>query len=287
MPSKQLHIGDIVMAADGKDLGTVKELGDTCFRIAAPRHRDFWLSNDAVEGRDKGTAVLLYAADRLGDAFVDVLKHSGPHSHDKPPSEGGMNLLKPLLVLAGVAAVALRDKKNRDRVMSMTRDVTDTVKSRLGTKHQDEHDGAGATPSGQDYTATSSFTASSHTGPASGAEQRSSTLAPATARASAQGPANAAQLSTREQAIIAQVTGAFPGHDLLVAPVEVHTLEGHDVNTLRFTLDHAASSDVQVESLAHAATTDDDIAAEIIRDLRLQLPADAGGESGGPGSVTI
>ena len=76
MPSNQVRIGDIVMSADGKDVGTVKELGDTCFRIAAKRRRDYWLSNSAVEGRDAGIAVLFFESNRLGEATVEVESHA-------------------------------------------------------------------------------------------------------------------------------------------------------------------------------------------------------------------
>ena len=60
--------------------------------------------------------------------------------------------------------------------------------------------------------------------------------------------------------------------NLRVSPISVHTLEGQEVQTLRFTLDETASSDVQLDTLARSGANEQDIAEEIIRDLRLQLP---------------
>ena len=87
-----------------------------------------------------------------------------------------------------------------------------------------------------------------------------------------------ADVKAREAAIVKQVTEAFPRNNLRVSPVAVHTLEGREVETLRFTVDEMASSDVQVDRLSHAGTSESLVAEEIIRDLRLQLPQQQPGQ---------
>lgn len=277
MPSKQLQVGDIVMAADGKDLGSVKELGDTCFRIAAQHARDYWLSNDAVEGRDKGIAVLLYDHDRLGDAFVDVLAHTGQHSHPKRPSTGGQNLVKPLLMLAGIGAMAMRDKERREKVIAMTKKGVAEVKARVAKTKDDDSTEAPTPSSG--YSATSTFVSAS-TPPTPTPAQPRVTPPPSTfyeppkaaAPVSPTPAISAADRKAREEAVVREVTKAFPTMNLRVSPVAVHTLEGREVETLRFTLDEIASSDVQVDTLSRPTFSQEAIADEIIRDLRVQLP---------------
>jgi hypothetical protein len=283
MPSKHIQTGDIVMSADGKDLGIVKQLGDTCFRIAAPRRRDYWLSKDAIEGRDKGIAVLLYDSDRLDDAFVDVLNHSGAHSHPKQSSPGGASLLKPLFMLGGIGLWALRDKDRREKVFELSKKAAVQLKTKMKRK-----DDAGEAPwqsseSTPGYSATSTFTPSAaptppppaaHVpAPPPVASPPSPTLThPPSPPRQTESAISSEERDSREAAVIEEVTKAFPAMNLRVSPISVHTLEGQEVQTLRFTLDETASSDVQLDTLARSGANEQDIAEEIIRDLRLQLP---------------
>jgi hypothetical protein len=312
MPSKSLHIGDIVMSADGKDLGIVRELGDTCFRINAKRKRDFWLSNDSVDGRDNGIAVLLYDHNRLDDAFVDVLTHTGAHSHPKQPKQAGgsvMTLGKPLMMLAGGAFWVLRDKERREKAMQLVSEV----KTQVQQKRQQAKGGASDHEATPGYSATSTFVPPSTPPTPTPATARTpepprTASSPPPASTSAWAPAAApsphitstpstpstasstpvsrtqpevpeADIKAREEAIVKQVTEAFPANDLRVSPVAVHTLEGREVETLRFTVDEMASSDVQLERLARESTSPSAVAEEIIRDLRLQLPQQEPGQS--------
>jgi hypothetical protein len=278
MPSKQLHTGDIVMSADGKDLGYVKQLGDTCFRVDAKHKRDFWLSNDAVDGRDNGVAVLLYDHNRLDDAFVDVLSHTGAHSHPKQPSQGSkMGLAKPLMMLAGGAFWVLRDKERRDKAMQLL----DEVKTKVQEKRQQSKSARHDHESTPGYSATSTFmpasTPPTPAPPTARTPEPPMASLPPSSRRTAEVPE--ADVKAREEAIVKQVTAAFPMNDLRVSPVAVHTLEGREVETLRFTVDETASSDVQIETLARAGTSESQVAEEIIRELKLQLPQQQPGQS--------
>jgi hypothetical protein len=280
MPSKQIRTGDIVMSADGKELGIVKQLGDTCFRVDAPRRRDFWLSNDAVEGRDNGIAVLLYDHNRLDDAFVAVLKHTGAHSHARQPSKGGGSLMKPVLMLAGMGAMAMRDKERREKVIEVSQKALTQARARLNRKKDGETLWEPpASTSG--YSATSTFMPAQATAtpePARAPATEAAVSAPPPLPPSRQ-PTTAEDRKARQEAVIAEVTKAFPAMDLRISTVAVHTLEGKEVETLRFTLDETASADVQLDKLDRTDRTDEAVAQDVINDLRLQLPQEQHQES--------
>jgi hypothetical protein len=260
------------MSADGKDIGTVKQLGDTCFRIAAKRRRDFWLANSAVEGRDAGIAVLYFESNRLGDAAVDVSAHTGQHSHPKMPSEGGgPGIVKPLLVMAGLGAMALRDEQRRKKALEVAREGATRVKTKLN-EARDKREGSGESQS--TYGATSTVGGGNprpapvvdpSPGPPPGVAPEASTASP-----------TAEERKAREAAIVREVTLAFPTMDLRVTPMAVHNLSGDETETLRFTLDETASSDLELARIAHSAESDSTLANELISDLRTQLPPGAG-----------
>ena len=266
------------MSADGKDLGTVKELGDTCFRIAAKRRRDYWLANSAVEGRDAGIAVLYFESNRLGDATVDVMEHMGQHSHSKRPSEGGASLVKPVLLLAGAGAMALRDKERREKAMAFAREGATRVKenaTRVKEKLNKQKDGP--TTDFEYPTQAHNYGSTSTVGVRSApAAERSPGPPPGVAPEASASSATSEDRKSREEAIVREVTMAFPTMNLRVTPIAVHNLNGGETDTLRFTLDETASSDLEVARIAHSAEPDKSLAEELIQDLRTQLPPGAG-----------
>lgn len=291
MPSNNVKVGDVVMSADGKDIGTVKQLGDTCFRIAAKHKRDFWLANDAVEGRDAGIAVLYFESNRLGNAAVDVSAHAGQHSHAKMPGNGpGMiGLMKPLVMLAGIGAVALKDPERRKQAISMAREGATKARTMM-KKQQSSAASYGPSSPVSGYSGSSTYTAPTSVNPPmpdpppmpmpSPTPDPIPTPPPMVNRTPTPVPAPSTQSgirdrSAREESVIGEVTAAFPTMNLRVSPVRVHKLEGGEVDTLRFTLDETASSDIDVDRMEHSAEAEEILARELIEDLRAQLPPEA------------
>jgi hypothetical protein len=75
-----------------------------------------------------------------------------------------------------------------------------------------------------------------------------------------------------EQEVVDLVSRAFPQRTLQVNAIGVHTLEGQEVATLRFTLDDAASSDLLLDRLGKPQEAASSLALEVIEDLQAQLP---------------
>lgn len=76
-------IGTRVMAADGVELGEVKEISGDCFKVDAPMERDYWLATDCIASGRVGNVTVNFTKAKLDDAKVDVPGHSGVHSHDQ------------------------------------------------------------------------------------------------------------------------------------------------------------------------------------------------------------
>ena len=60
-------VGAPVIAQDGDQLGTVKEVRGTFFKVDAPMQPDFWLRTDCVAQSSSGEVRLGFSKDRLGD----------------------------------------------------------------------------------------------------------------------------------------------------------------------------------------------------------------------------
>src|SRR5437773_137282 len=89
-------VGAKVMTADGKELGTVKEISGRCFKVDAPMQPDYWLASDCIRGSSGSGVQLTFNKDRLGDAkmsgpdkgrdmtdadAIDSMEHAGVHRH--------------------------------------------------------------------------------------------------------------------------------------------------------------------------------------------------------------
>ena len=210
--------------------------------------------------------MLFFESNRLGEATVEVESHAGQHSHPKQPSEGGAGVMKPLLVMAGLGAMALRDPERRKKAISMARDGATQVKARL-SKQEKPDSGYDPPPTGRGYSGTSTVGSTPRPG---------ATAATPAFGASAPAALATRQRTPREEAIVREVTLAFPAMNLIVTPIAVHNLEGGETETLRFTLDETASSDLELGRLERSTEPESTLADELISDLRTQLPPDTG-----------
>ena len=120
-----------VIASDGKELGKVKEISETCFRVDAPHQRDYWLARDSVAARSGKVLTLKYAADELDEAKLESSDHSGTHMHSTRKG-GALGRLFRLLVVGSASAFVLTNPRRREYVLSMGRKAVNQVRSQLG-----------------------------------------------------------------------------------------------------------------------------------------------------------
>jgi hypothetical protein len=74
-------VGARVVTADGNELGNVKEVAGTCFKVDASMQPDYWLGSDCIASATGMEVRLGINKDRVGDAKVDGPEHSGVHRH--------------------------------------------------------------------------------------------------------------------------------------------------------------------------------------------------------------
>ena len=74
-------IGTHVVTADGDDLGKVKEVSGTCFKVDAPMQPDYWLATDCIGSATDMDVRLRFSKKDLGDAKMDGPDHTGVHPH--------------------------------------------------------------------------------------------------------------------------------------------------------------------------------------------------------------
>jgi rRNA processing protein Gar1 len=74
-------LGARVVTADGNELGKVKEVVGTCFKVDASMQPDYWLGTDTVASSSSAEVRLAIAKDRVGDLKTDGPEHSGVHRH--------------------------------------------------------------------------------------------------------------------------------------------------------------------------------------------------------------
>jgi hypothetical protein len=75
-------IGARVVTSDGEELGKVKEISGTCFKVDAPMQPDYWLATDCVSTGAGDVVRLTFAKSRLGDVKQDGPDHKGFHPHN-------------------------------------------------------------------------------------------------------------------------------------------------------------------------------------------------------------
>jgi len=76
-----LTLGARVVTADGDELGKVKEVAGTCFKVDASMQPDYWLGSDSIADASGAEVRLAIRKDDVGNAKVDGPEHSGVHRH--------------------------------------------------------------------------------------------------------------------------------------------------------------------------------------------------------------
>lgn len=128
--SKRVSPGDLVVAADGEELGKVKEVQETCFKVSPRKGRDYWLANDAVLGREGKTALLCFDKEHLEDARILTEEHAGAHRHSGSGGSSGLFGSSRLLLLIALGAMVLGKKERREKVIAAANKAVDKVKSK-------------------------------------------------------------------------------------------------------------------------------------------------------------
>ena len=74
-------MGARVLTADGEELGKVKEISGSCFKVDARMQPDYWLATDCIAKGIGNEVRLSFTKDCLGDAKQDGPEHKGLHPH--------------------------------------------------------------------------------------------------------------------------------------------------------------------------------------------------------------
>jgi hypothetical protein len=77
-----ISIGASVFTADGKELGTVKEVSQQCFKVDAPMEPDYWLADDCIAEKSTERVDLLLTNEDLERVVQVGPDHTGLHIHD-------------------------------------------------------------------------------------------------------------------------------------------------------------------------------------------------------------
>ncbi len=76
-------VGSLVVTKDGKELGRVKEISGSCFKVDAPMQADYWLATDVIRDAAEGPIVLTLESKDLDESKMDApgARHQGWHKH--------------------------------------------------------------------------------------------------------------------------------------------------------------------------------------------------------------
>lgn len=74
-------IGARVLTADGDELGKVKEIAGSCFKVDVSMQPDYWLGSDTIASSSAMDVRLSVTKARVGDFKVDGPHHTGVHHH--------------------------------------------------------------------------------------------------------------------------------------------------------------------------------------------------------------
>ncbi|HLG11569.1 MAG TPA: DUF2171 domain-containing protein [Dehalococcoidia bacterium] len=66
--ASELELGAKVMTADGKEIGTVREIGSDRFKVERRLFPDYWLANEYVDDVAGGIVQLIVTKEGLGAA---------------------------------------------------------------------------------------------------------------------------------------------------------------------------------------------------------------------------
>jgi hypothetical protein len=74
-------VGVRVFTADGDELGKVKEISGSCFKVDAPMQPDYWLGTDSIASASGDGVRLSFSKEDLGDEKRKGPEHKGMHDH--------------------------------------------------------------------------------------------------------------------------------------------------------------------------------------------------------------
>jgi hypothetical protein len=66
--SEQIELGDKVITADGKEIGTVREIASDSFKVERKIFKDYWLANEYVDDVTGGIVQLIVTKEGLAAA---------------------------------------------------------------------------------------------------------------------------------------------------------------------------------------------------------------------------
>ena len=75
------EMGSLVYTSDGHELGRIKELDSTCFKVDTQAAPDWWLPIDSIAHEQSGTLLLRSTLEELGQPRPELEDHRGFHLH--------------------------------------------------------------------------------------------------------------------------------------------------------------------------------------------------------------
>jgi len=243
-----------VVTSQGREVGKLKAVEGDLVHLQG---KDYWVPVSAIETIEEKEVRLRSDYDYLG----------GPKQGGKSMGVvSGMARLA-LLGMLAKAAYAYRDERKRKELVSKAKDIAEKAKTEIN-KAKSKNNGGGS-----NWTPPPSMTASPDIPPSAsaGGPQVASMSTPSTPAFSSLDLSDRT-VSATEIEVIAEVTRAFPDSSVRADAVAVHTNDGREIGTLRFTVDEQASTDIELSRLQAASASPELLAQEVITDLRAQLP---------------
>jgi hypothetical protein len=250
-----------VVTSQGREVGKLKAVEGDLVHL---KGKDYWVPVTAIETIEDREVKLRPDYDYLGG-----------------PKRGGksMGIVSTMARLAFIGLIAkavmsYRDKSKREELKSKAKGVTDKAKAELNkVKSKQSSNGMNG------WTPPASMTSTPDVPPTSTSTSRNATSnRPMSADSTPDTrPFSSLDLSDRtvsatEIEVIAEVTRAFPENTVRADAVGVHTDDGREIGTLRFTVDEQASTDIELSRLETPSSSAELLAQEVITDLRAQLP---------------
>ncbi len=251
-----------VVTSQGREVGKLKAVEGDLVHLQG---KDYWVPVSAIETIEEKEVRLRSDYDYLG----------GPKQGGR--SKGLVSGMARLAILGMIAkaAYAYRDESKRKELASKAKGIADKAKTELDRAKTELNKAKSKRNGGTSmWTPPSSMTSSPDLPSMSntGNPPMSSTSTPSTT------PFSSLDLSDRtvsatEIEVIAEVTRAFPDSSVRADAIAVHSGDGREIGTLRFTVDEQASTDIELSRLqTPSGSSPELLAQEVITDLRAQLP---------------
>ena len=242
-----------VVTSQGREVGKLKAVEGDLVHLQG---KDYWVPVSAIETIEEKEVRLRSDYDYLG----------GPKQGKSKGVVSGMARLA-LLGMVAKAAYAYRDESKRKELVSKAKDIADKARTEIN-KAKSKHNGGTST-----WTPPVSMTSTPDIPPSAnaGGPQVASTSTPSTPAFSSLDLSDRT-VSATEIEVIAEVTRAFPESSVRADAIAVHSENGQEIGTLRFTVDEQASTDIELSRLQAPSGSPELLAQEVITDLRAQLP---------------